>query len=149
VEARLAGNERPMGRASSLRLRGSMPQTRREESLALDLLDPVAGRCLVLGGSGVYAETAARLLDITERLQTKSGKARDPVAVNIFRSLGFHYRRNYPRLRDGKLEFDDQDRALAVQCNSALDKTALRTFDPVTARETEAYLKGLPGRGDI
>lgn len=143
VEATLAIGEGASGRAAPLRLRVSMPQTRREENLALDLLDTKAGRCLALGGSGAYDDTAARLLGIAENLRAKSGMARDPIAVNIFRSLGFHYRRAYPRLRNGKIVLEGADREQAKRCSSALDKTALRIFDPVTARETGEYLKGI------
>lgn len=143
VEATLTIGEGASGRAAPLRLRVSMPQTRREETLALDLLDKKAGRCLVLGGSGAYDDIAARLLEIAEGLRAKSGMARDPIAVNIFRSLGFHYRRTYPRLRNGKIILEGADSDQAKRCSSALDQTALRIFDPVTARKTGEYLKGI------
>ncbi|MBN9889883.1 hypothetical protein [Salipiger abyssi] len=135
----LAGGAVPC-RTLPLRLRMSMPQTRREENMALDLLDTKTGRCLALGGSGIYADVAERLFELAQGLRAKSGLARDPVAVNIFRSLGFHFRRSYPQLHDGRLVMGQSDAETAARCNAALDRTALRAFDPVTARETTAYL---------
>lgn len=140
----LEGMEMPLP-SQPLRIRILTPMTIDEDRAALDIFDPRAGAILALGGTAAYEAAALRLLDVAERL-TSAGRVRTrthPVATGLYRSLCFHFRRDYVRLRGDRFARSSARAEEARQCSSRLTNPALGVLDPVSGQATRAFVAQL------
>ena len=84
----------------------------------------------------------------TQSSRGEGGDATDPIAVNIARTAMFGLNRESFRLRRDRVEPSAAKPADARALADQLDERALKVFDPVTAAQTKAYIKRLPGKDD-
>ena len=139
--------------SNTLRIRVAYPKTDEAERTAEVLFRPDVGRWFALGAPGRLDRARGDVMEILERKTQSSrgeaGDAADPIAVNIARTAMFGLNRESFRLRRDRVQPSAaakpaDARALADQ----LDERALKVFDPITAAQTKAYIKRLPGKND-
>ncbi len=127
-------------KSAPLRLRISMPQTRPEEQVALEMLSDEAGLFFALGGLPALSATQDRLLAMTkDQLKARH----NPLAANIRRAAGFGAGREYVHFEHGKVKVSAADTARKRRHLKQVVKDGLSAFDKVTSGQMAAHLKAM------
>jgi hypothetical protein len=122
-------------RSQTLPIRIAAPQSIDEDRDAMDLFRDDVGVYMALGGNRNLSEAHDRLKGIVER---RGNDVSDPVVAAIVRAQALDARREYVRLQDGAFRRTDAYPDRAAELFGQLDDSALRAFDPETAKQTRA-----------
>lgn len=130
-------------RSQTIRIRISMPQTRKEENTALALTDPAAGQFFAYGGLPALHETQSRLLEVADELTNGHANSQNPVAAHIYRAVAFGSGRQHLKSENGNVQVIEPDIDAKIEHLERVVRHGLASFDPITACETKKHFEKL------
>jgi len=137
------GPSEQLVRSQTIRIRVSMPQTRREEDVALALTDPDAGQFFAHGGLPALHETESKLLEVAEHLTHGKETSGNPVAAHIYRAAAFGLGRKHLSHDSDRVQTSEPDLDAKLKLLERVVNTGLDSFDPITAKMTKQHFETL------